>query len=346
MKALCLLQRPTVGQLEHYLALREVETPTPSRGELLVRVLASSINVDDVHLAERSFFGAIGGARPTPRRPVTPGVDVAGVVEAVGPGVVGFAPGDEVLGILSHRTRHGGWGEYCCIPAANVVRKPVEYTFPEAAACALGGRTAANAVMEAAVPAGGAALVVGASGGIGSLIVQILAHHGIEVTGVCSSRNTEAVQGLGAVRVIDYTHTSFDEVPDLPPMDTVIDCTGGKDVYIRARRILKKTGRFVTLVGPRRFVGDERLAVSTLAGILGEILYRMVVSRISGPRYVLAGLSTSMEPLEQLLLRQGIKPRISGRLDFSKDSARVGIAHVRTHHAGGKVVLVIDPGGG
>lgn len=200
--------------------------------------------------------------------------------------------------------------------------------------------------MEAAVPAGGAALVVGASGGIGSLIVQILAHHGIEVTGVCSSRNTEAVQGLGAVRVIDYTHTSFDEVPDLPPMDTVIDCTGGKDVYIRARRILKKTGRFVTLVGPRRFVGDERLAVSTLAGILGEILYRMVVSRISGPRYVLAGLSTSMEPLEQLLLRQGIKPRISGRLDFSKDSARVGIAHVRTHHAGGKVVLVIDPGGG
>ncbi len=191
------------------LRLEDVEKPVPKDDEVLIKVQAASITFGD--LAAVKGEPAIARLSLGLREPKlkTPGKDVAGVVEAVGPNVKQFKPGDEVFGDLSE----SGWGayaEYVSVSENALVQKPANVTFeaaasvPESAVVALQGlRDKGN------IQSGQKVLIYGASGGIGTFAVQIAKSFGAEVTGVCSTRNLEMVRSLGADHVIDYTVEDF-----------------------------------------------------------------------------------------------------------------------------------------
>lgn len=340
MKALCYIRPLGIGELEAALEMHEVGVPEPAKGQLLVRMHASSINIDDIHIAEGTFFGGLGKSRASAQQPVTPGVDIAGTVEKIGDGVSGFAVGDAVMGILGPKAPRGAWSQYCCLSADRALQKPVNYSFEEAAACAVAGKTAATAVMSSALHPGQTAIVVGASGGIGSIIVQILARQGVRVIGVCSGRNAALVGSLGADTIVDYTRGPYGEQLGLKA-DVVIDCVGGVDVEQQGFLVLKKTGRFVTLVGPHRFIGETRIGMSGILAMAGYIIRKVLLSKLSGSRYILAGAGSSLAPLEKLVLNNGIKAPSDREVPLERDAVRGAVAHVRSHHASGKVVITI-----
>ncbi|MGB0101455.1 MAG: NAD(P)-dependent alcohol dehydrogenase, partial [Nocardioides sp.] len=188
------------------LQVREIAAPTPGPGDVLVRVRAAGVDRGTWHLmtgmpyAARLAFGL--------RRPKFPvlGRDVAGVIEAVGRDVTGFAVGEEVMG-----TANGSYAELALVPEVRLARKPASLSFEEAAVLPVSGVTALQAVRDAGrVSAGDHVLVIGASGGVGSYAVQIATDLGAEVVGVASGAKADLVRSLGATHVLDYDRDAID----------------------------------------------------------------------------------------------------------------------------------------
>lgn len=341
MKALAYTRPLGVGELQQELQLLDLPVPEPGRGEVLVRMRASTINIDDLHIAEGTFFGGIAPSRASREKPSIPGVDVAGIVEKTGPGVRGFAIGDAVLGFLMPKAGNGAWAQYCCAPAKSLLKKPDGYSFEDAAACAIGGKTGACAVRSAHLNAGQTAVVVGATGGIGSIVVQVLHRQGVRVIAVCSGAGAALAGSLGADVVVDYTRGPFDEQLAGTPVDAVVDCVGGRAIESRGMAILTRRGRFVTLVGPQQYVGETRTGMRGVAGMIWYVLRRALATSLSGPRYVLAGIGSSLAPLQELVLANDIRPPVDRELPFDAGAVRQGVAHVASHRAKGKVIIRI-----
>ena len=199
---------------DHYgppdvLSLREVATPSPGAGEVLIKVHASSVNAADWHIMRADPFLArlmFGIFKPKFH---FLGLDVAGVVEAVGTGVSEFKVGDEVFGCLEFPAL-GAFAEYVCARESLLAHKPENINFEEAAAVPLAGGTALRALVDyGQVKAGMKVLINGAAGGVGTFAVQIAKALGAEVTAVCSERNLEQARRLGATHVIDYAKEDF-----------------------------------------------------------------------------------------------------------------------------------------
>ncbi len=200
------------GAPERVLELATVERPAVGDDDVLIRVRATSVNTPDwitvtgVPYVLRLRFGL--------RHPPSPvrGTDIAGVVEAVGKNVTDLQPGDEVFGSSWADTlaTAGTFAEFTVAPASQLIKKPVSLTFEEAAGSVMSGLTALIAIRDVGkVGPGTRVLINGASGGVGTLAVQIAKALGAEVTGVCSTRNVELVRSLGADHVIDYTEDDF-----------------------------------------------------------------------------------------------------------------------------------------
>src|SRR4051794_1863697 len=192
--------------VRNYRALEaaDVAKPEPAAGDVLVRVRATSLNAVDWY----GFAGRPYLARPLMgvRKPKSSeiGADFAGVVETVGEGVEGFAPGDEVYG-----SQGGAFAEFLVANKA-IARKPRNLSFEEAAAVPLAGFTALQGLRDhGALQQGQRVLVNGASGGVGTFAVQIATALGAEVDAVCSARNVEQARELGATRVFDYEREDF-----------------------------------------------------------------------------------------------------------------------------------------
>jgi NADPH:quinone reductase-like Zn-dependent oxidoreductase len=179
------------------LAIDDLERPAPGPGQVLVRVKAASVNPLESHYmrGEPYLMRLQEGLRKP--KTIQLGVDFAGVVEAVGAEVQNFKPGDEVFG-----GRNGALAEFVVVAAArNVVTKPANISFAQAAAVPVAAVTALQAVRDRGrVSAGQRVLVNGASGGVGTFAVQIAKTLGATVTGVSSGRNVELVRSLGADR--------------------------------------------------------------------------------------------------------------------------------------------------
>ena len=230
----------------------EVPDPVPRAGEVLVRVVATAVTAGDARIRGARFPRGFGvparlafGLRG-PRRPVL-GMVFSGVVEAVGADVADLVPGDEVCGMT------GAHAELVAVPAARAVRKPAEVTHEDAAAVLFGGTTARHFLRG--VGRGTSVLVVGASGAIGTNAVQLAAHAGAVVTGVCRGANAELVTRLGASRVIDYTADDVDG-----RYDVVLDAVGALSPAT-GRRLLTDDGvlmlaaaTLAQTVVPRRWV--------------------------------------------------------------------------------------------
>ncbi|MEU2421147.1 NADP-dependent oxidoreductase [Streptomyces sp. NPDC007851] len=199
------------------LRYEDVEQPVPGAGEVRIRVAATSFNPVDGNIRG----GFMRGPIPV-ELPHTPGIDVAGTVDALGEGVDGFAVGDQVVGSLP-MDRPGAAAQYVVAPAGILAAAPKSGELADAAALPVVGLTAYQALFEhAQLTAGQRVLVNGAGGAVGGYAVQLAGHAGAHVIATAGPRSAEAVASAGADEVIDHTTTS---VPDgvTEPVDVVLN---------------------------------------------------------------------------------------------------------------------------
>ncbi len=322
------------GAPERVLKLEEVDRPSVGGDDVLIRVRATSVNTPDwVTVAGVPYVSRLKSGFRQPSTPVR-GTDIAGVVEAVGKNVTDLEPGDEVFGSLwdSTLTTHppGTFAEFTVAPASQLIKKPVGLTFEEAAASVMSGLTALIATRDVGrVGPGTRVLINGASGGVGTLAVQIAKALGAEVTGVCSTRNLELVRSLGADHVIDYTEEDFtrgeyrydvilDNVMNRPPTATA--------------QVLSATGMLIP-----NSIGN---AGGLLAG-----LPRMARAALMGrgkTRVAFVTCVVNRENLDALaaLLEDGEVKVVIDKI-FPLSEAANAVAHMLGHHARGKVVVAV-----
>jgi NADPH:quinone reductase-like Zn-dependent oxidoreductase len=227
------------------LRLAEVERPVPSRGEVLVKVRATTMNRTDCHrrAAEPFVWRLIAGLR-RPRRQIL-GSELAGEVAAAGPEVIEFAVGDQVFGLNPWSL--GAHAEFVCLRGADLLaHMPPGVGFAEAAAICDGGLNALAALRRAGLRKDQEILVYGASGSIGTAAVQLARHFGADVTGVCSTKNLELVRSLGAAQVIDYTAEDFTR--NGRAYDVIYDAVG-KHSFRRCKGSLKPGGIYLATDG-------------------------------------------------------------------------------------------------
>ncbi|HKN64189.1 MAG TPA: NAD(P)-dependent alcohol dehydrogenase, partial [Gaiellaceae bacterium] len=282
--------------------VEEVDQPALTDDRVLVRVRASSLNKADWH----QLRGWPRLLRPVTRggilRPksVLFGTDFAGVVEKVGKDVTDLVPGDEVFG-----GRSGAFAEY--VSAINVVRKPPNVTFEQAATVGVAGLTALQGLRDhGRLRAGERVLVNGASGGVGTLTVQIAKAFGAHVTAVCSTRNVEQTRALGADRVLDYTRVDFTREGER--YDLIADVAGGHS-WRALRRALDTDGRLVIVGahGSRRQLGH--LAATWLMSRLGRRPAKFFVASFNKP---------DLQTLAHLLERGELTPAIDRTYELSE----------------------------
>lgn len=220
----------------------ELERPEPGPAEILVRVRAAGVN--PVDWKTRTSGGLIAWG-PVP----AVGWDVSGTVEAVGPGVTLFQPGDEVFGMPRFPHQAGAYAEYVTGPARHFVRKPANIDHTGAAALPLAALTAYQALVDTAgLTAGQRVLIHAAAGGVGHLAVQIAKAYGAYVIGTASAGKHELLRSLGADELIDYRSADFAEVLG-EDVDIVLDSVGG-DYGQRSLAVLRPGGHLVTLPSP------------------------------------------------------------------------------------------------
>lgn len=226
------------------LRLQEIAKPVPGDREVLIKILATTVTSRDwrfrkaVPFIARFFTGLF-----KPKISIL-GSDLAGEIEAVGKDVKLFANGDRVFGSTDDSL--GAYAEYICMPETGLLeKKPDNINAVEAAAIFFGGHTALHFLRKGKIRKGQKVLVYGASGSVGTFAVQIANYFGAEVTGVCSTKNLELVNSLGAARVVDYTREDFSELGET--FDIIFE-TVGKSSYAACMRSLKKDGYYLSTV--------------------------------------------------------------------------------------------------
>jgi NADPH:quinone reductase-like Zn-dependent oxidoreductase len=309
------------------LRVAELPTPTPGEHEVLVRVHAAAVNARDWHLLRGDpYLARLTAAELGLRGPsvVVRGTDFAGTVEAVGPGVTRFRPGDEVYG-----EANGAFADYVCAPESVVSLKPKNLTFTRAAAIPLAANTALMGLRD--VHPGQHVLINGASGGVGTFAVQIAKAFGAGVTAVCSPRNVELVRGLGADHVIDYTAEDFSK--NGQRYDVVFDLVGNRTLT-ELRRSLTRTGTLILSGG-----GVSR--GGSLVGPMGLMIRGMVVGRFVRQRVVVLVAVPSAGNFATLtrLVEAGQLVPVLDRT-YPLEQAADAIRYLEVEHARAKVVLV------
>lgn len=292
------------------LRVAHVDEPPKAAGSARVRVHAAALNPKDILLRKGKMRWIFGS-----RLPRTPGYDIAGVLLD---DADELSAGTEVFAMIqSHRG--GGCAEMASVPFDELTTKPTGLSMVEAASLPLAGLTALQALRdELALVEGQTVMLNGASGGVGTLAVQVAKALGAEVLAVCSGRNRELVLSLGADRVIDYTKEKLDTQRDL---DAVFDIYGNFP-WPRARRTLRVDGRFCTTV-PRP----------------GSVL-RGQLRRLGWHRAALVVVESRRRDLEQLRnwVNDGKVRPVVDRV-FELDEASEAHTYIETRRARGKVVL-------
>ncbi|MFJ1963057.1 NADP-dependent oxidoreductase [Streptomyces massasporeus] len=292
----------------------QIERPVPKPNEVLVRVRAAGVNPTDwKHRATGGFLG---------EPPFVLGWDVSGVVEAVGIGVVAFAPGDEVFGMLPYPYGHGSHAEYVIAPVRALTRKPAGVDHTQAGALPLVSLTAWQALTEHAdLRPGQRVLIHAAAGGVGHVAVQIAKARGAYVIGTASAGKHEFLRSIGVDETIDYRETDVTEA--VKDVDVVLDTIGG-DNSLRSLRVLRPGGVLVSILP----VGSDDLYEE--AERLGVRALRMLVDADRG----------GMEAIADLIETGKLRATIAGTFPL----AEAAEAHTLgdTGRTTGKLVLLND----
>ena len=308
------------------LKLADINKPEPGDNEVLVRVHAAGVDRGVWHLMTGlPYLTRLAFGLRAPKTPV-PGMDLAGVVEAVGKDASRFAPGDEVFGVGK-----GTFAEYALAREDKLAPKPANLTFEQAAALAISGLTALQGLRDhGQIEPGQEVLIVGASGGVGTFAVQIAKAFGGRVTGVCGAAKVEMVRSIGAYHVIDYTREDFAEGD--PRYDLILDI-GGNSSLSRLRRALVPKGTLVIVGGEgggRWFGGvDRQLRAMMLSPFVGQKLGTFVNKENHEDMIVLKELIES--------------GKVTPVIDRTYPLAEVpeAIRYLEEGHARGKVVITV-----
>ena len=309
------------------LELRDIVRPDIADDEVLVRVHAAGVDRGVWHvMTGLPYLGRLAFGIRAPKMPV-PGMDLAGVVEAVGDDVTRFLPGDAVFGIGK-----GAYAEYARAPEAKLAPKPANLSFAQAAAVPISGLTALQAVRDhGKVRTGHRLLVIGASGGVGTYAVQIAKTFGAHVTGVCSASKADLVRSLDADHVIDYAADDFADSADR--YDVIIDI-GGNSSLGRLRRALTTDGTLVIVGsegGGRWFGGiDRQLRASLLSPFVSQTL----------GTFMNRENHEDMLILKQLVEAGEVTPAVERT--FPLHAAQKALQHMAEGRAHGKVVITVD----
>jgi len=304
----------------------EVEKPIPRDAEVLIRIRAASVNPLDWHFMRGTpYIGRLMFGLRKPR--ITRlGVDAAGEVETVGKNVTEFKPGDAVFGSC-----RGAFAEYACTAESNLVAKPANVTFEQAATVSVAGRSALQGLRDKGrLQAGQKVLVNGAAGGVGTFAVQIAKSIGAEVTGVCSTRNVEMVRSIGADRVIDYTREDFTARPER--YDLILDCVGNH-ALLDYKRILKPEGRLIIIGGENgKWIGPFARALRAI--ILSRFVNQEMLMFLARPS------KQDLATLAEMMTSGKLTPVIDRRYSLSQVAEAIG--YVDAGHARGKVVVTVQ----
>ncbi len=304
--------------------LRDVPTPSPRAGEVLVRVRSSSVNAADVEVLDG--YALVRMAAPFRPAHRIVGSDIAGVVEDVGPGVAELAPGDEVMGDLSEHG-YGAFAEYAVAPVEALCRLPAGLALEDAGAVP----SAAWVAIKAArlIEPGHHVLVNGAGGGMGTFALQMAIARRARVTGVDSAAKLELLRSLGAHDAIDYA------IDDVIARDERYDLV--LDVY--ARRSVSEWQRILTPTGRYRMVGGSTRRV------LGGFLRGRTLSHTDGQDLgLLMGWPQTrqdMDETNELIASGDVRPVIGQR--FPLEQAAAALRQVKDGRTMGKVVIDIGP---
>ena len=308
---------PGTGGLER-VRLDEVARPAPTEHQVLVRVLAASINALDWRPFTMAALMRRNGLWRPQSKPL--GVDLAGRVEAVGAAVTGFRPGDAVFGVAP-----GAFGDYVLARDERLALKPATVSFAAAAAVPIAGFTALQAVRDRAnVQPGQRVLVYGASGGVGNYTVQIAKAFGAGVTAVVSPRNVALARQLGADEVLDYTRDDF--TAGGARYDAILAVNGYQPIG-RYRRALRPGGAYVVLGGALRQIFEAMLLGPWLGRLGGQRLSNML-ARSNQP---------DLEALRDLLAAGKLTPVIDRTYPLAETAA--ALRYVIETHAQGKVLI-------
>src|SRR6266545_1670750 len=314
------------------LRMAEVDRPAPDADEVLVKVLAISVNPADWHsMRGKPLFSRATLGLLRPKHKIL-GVDIAGQVEAVGSAVTQFKPGDEVYANLLYRG-YGGFAEYVSVPVDVMSLKPANLSFEEAAAVPMAALTALQGLRRhGEIQPEQKVLINGASGGVGTFAVQIAKSYGAEVTGVTSTQNIDLVRSLGADHVVDYTTTDF--VGGGRRYDLILDTVGNRSVP-DLRGALAEGGK-AAVTGFTSAAMLIRVSLRGGAGPGGSWSW----GRRKDIAMVSAHVTTKdLELLSELIEAGKVRPQIDRRYAFAEIPA--AIAYLEQGHARGKVVVAV-----
>ena len=308
------------------LALEEIERPAPGAREVLIKVYAAAVNPLDWHMLKGGpalMRMLMGGGKVK-----HPGVDVAGVVEAVGPGVTQLKPGDAVFGCCK-----GAFAEYAIAQESALAAKPASASFEEAAAAPIGALTALQGLRnKGKIQAGQNVLINGASGGVGTYAVQLATILGAHVTAVCSARNAELVRSLGAERTIDYAKEDFAD--GQTRYDMIFDLAGNHS-FSACKRVLTPQG---ILVGGGILDGPKSMLV-----MFGGLLATLLQSQFSRQKFTVFVAKANREDLTligELLATGKLKSVIEKR--YRLDEVSEAMRYQGTWRVRGKLVICVS----
>jgi NADPH:quinone reductase-like Zn-dependent oxidoreductase len=301
------------------LRVEDVPLPTPADGQVRVKVAATSVNLSDWECLHGSpAYARIGGLRFPARN--TLGSDIAGVVDAVGPGVTRFRPGDEVYG--DNLGLKGGFAEYALAPELVLAHKPTQLTFAEASTIPQAGAIAWQGTQEAV--SGSRVLINGAGGGSGSFAIQLAKRRGAHVTGVDNGAKQDFMRSVGADEVIDYSRDDFTRTTQ--QYDLVLDLVAGRSVFTY-RRALAIGGTYRCVGGSARTL----LRVLTVGSVVGRLSGRSigVLAVKEGPAH--------FEPVAELCITGQVRIHIDRT--YSLEELPDALARVGEGRALGKIVV-------
>jgi NADPH:quinone reductase-like Zn-dependent oxidoreductase len=312
----------------------------PGENQVLIRTYAAAVNPVDwkmrVGMRRPAPAGApcappgapAAGGPPGGSAPAQsiPGLDVAGVIEQVGPGVSTVKVGDKVFSMIGRgpvNGLNGAYSQFVVAPAANVVAKPANFTFEQAAGIGTAGMTGERTVLQTKLSKGQRVLITGVAGGVGSATAQIALALGAHVVGTASSRHADFLKSIGVTDVVDYTNGKWeDKIKDI---DVVIDTVGGETTD-RALSTLKKGGTLASIAGSASADKCAALGVVCLGG---------------GPPGPGGPSEGEMLAAVAKLAAEG-KFKIHVDLTYPLEQAAEAQEYNRAGHSEGKDILIVD----